>query len=75
MEKEVLSSSPWDALTGCVGMVQSCTRGGLDDIKKHFFTQSVVKQWNRLFPERWLMSQTHQCLRGTWMMPLLNTML
>ena len=30
MEREVLSSSPWYPVTGHVGMVQSCIRGGLD---------------------------------------------
>jgi len=28
MGREVLISFPWYPVTGCVGMVQSCTRGG-----------------------------------------------
>ena len=47
MEREVLSSSPWYPVTGCV--VQSCARGSLDwTLGKHFFTKRVVKHWNRL---------------------------
>ena len=30
MEREVLSSSPWDPVPGHVGTVQSCIRGGSD---------------------------------------------
>jgi len=30
VEREVLSSSPWDPVTGHVGTAQSCTKGGLD---------------------------------------------
>lgn len=28
--KTLLSSPPWDPVAGCVGMAQSCTRGGSD---------------------------------------------
>lgn len=30
MDREVLIPSPCSAVTGCVGMVQRCSRGGLD---------------------------------------------
>jgi len=45
VEREVLISSPWHLVTGRVGMVQICARGGLDWL---FFTRRVVKHWNRL---------------------------
>lgn len=30
MGREVLSSAPWDLVIGHMGMIQSCTRGGLN---------------------------------------------
>jgi len=30
MERETLTSSPWDPWTGHLAMVESCTRGGSD---------------------------------------------
>lgn len=33
---------------GCMGMVQSCTRGFRLDMKKHFATKRLVKHWKRL---------------------------
>lgn len=30
VEREVLIPSPWASVTGCMGMVQNCIRGGLD---------------------------------------------
>ena len=47
MEKEVLSSSPWDPVIGDVAMLHH-GRFRLD-IRKHFFTEGVVKYWTR-FP-------------------------
>ncbi len=47
MEREVLISSPWYPVIGCVGMVQSQEKFRLD-IRKHLFTEMVVKHWHRL---------------------------
>ena len=50
MEREVLISSPWYPVLGCMGMAQSCIpqgRFGLD-MRKHFLPERVVKPWNRL---------------------------
>lgn len=30
MERDVLSTSAWDPVAGCMGVAQSCMRGGLD---------------------------------------------
>lgn len=45
---EVLSSSPWDPGTGCLGMAQSCTGRGLDWILGSIFTKRVVRHWDGL---------------------------
>ncbi len=50
MEREAMISSPWYPVPGRVGMTQSCVhqgRFGLD-MRKHFFTERLVKPWNRL---------------------------
>lgn len=47
MEREVLISSLWDPVMGCMGMVQPCARFRLD-IRKHYFTKKIVKHRNRL---------------------------
>lgn len=47
VEREVLRSSMWDPVMGCMGMVQPCARFRLD-IRKYFFTKKIVKHWNRL---------------------------
>ena len=46
----MLIASPWYPVIGCVGMVQSSTRGG-SDIRKCFFIEVLVKHWNRLSRE------------------------
>jgi len=44
MEREMLSSSPWDPGTGCLGMVPVLSKGRFRlDIGKDFFTERVVK--------------------------------
>ena len=35
-------------VTGRGEMASNCTRGGRLDIRKNFFTERVVKHWNRL---------------------------
>lgn len=47
-EMEVLSSSAWDSVIELLAIVQSWTRRGSDGIRKHFFTERVVKHWKRL---------------------------
>lgn len=44
MKKEMLVSSSWYPVTGCMGMVQPTT-GGLEWTSGS--TKGVVKQWNR----------------------------
>jgi len=54
VESEVLSSSPWYPVTGHVGMVQSCARGGLDWTLGSI---SLPKGWSNAgtgFLKRWL---------------------
>jgi len=71
MEREVLSSSSWYPVTGCVGMVQSCTRGGLDWVSGRI---SLPRGWSDSgtgFLESWSMSQACQRLKGFRTMPLI----
>lgn len=51
-----------------VGAAQSCARESSDYMRKHFFTLSVVKHWNRP-PREVPDAHTCQCLREVWMMP------
>lgn len=44
---EVMISSPREPATEHVGMLQRCTRGGLD-IRKHLATERLIKSWNSL---------------------------
>lgn len=56
-EREVLISFPWDPLTGCVEMAQSCTRRSLDWTLGSI---SLLKSWSNSemgFLERWWMPQ------------------
>jgi len=72
MGREVLISSPWDPVTGHVGMVQSCARGGWDWT---LGSASLQREWSNTgtgFLERWSMSQACQCLRGVRTMPLIT---
>ena len=73
VEREVLISSPWDPVTGCMGMVHSCARGG-----SHWTLGSISfpRGWSNTgtgFLERWSMAQACQCLRGIWTMLLITT--
>ena len=45
MEREVLSSSPWDPVVGPVGMVQSCVREGSDMTSGSI---SLAREWPEL---------------------------
>jgi len=67
VEKEVLSSSPLCPVTGLVGMVQSCTRGGSDLPLGSISLQKT--NTGRGFLEKWSTPQACQCLRGIWTMP------
>lgn len=53
MERQRLSSDPWDPMTGHMGMAQRCIHQGRLrlDIKKHFFTKRVDKHWNKILRE------------------------
>lgn len=68
MENKVLSSSPWDPLTGHGnGPKPQCRalHGTLGSI-------SVPKGWSNTgtgFLDGWLMLQACPCLRGTWIVP------
>ena len=69
-EREVLSSSPWYPVIGCLGMAQSCIRGGLNWVLRSI---SLLSGWSNTgtgFLKRWSMLQASQCLRGIWTMPL-----
>ena len=69
MEREVLISSPWYPVTGHVGMVQSCIRGGLDWTLGSI---SLPRGWANPgigFLETWSIPQACQCLGGIWTMP------
>jgi len=72
MESEVLSSSSWDQVTGRVGMAQSCTKGGSNWTLGSI---SLPRGWSNTgtgFPEKVLMLQACQRLRGIWTMPLIT---
>ncbi|KAK4816066.1 hypothetical protein QYF61_011074 [Mycteria americana] len=61
----------WDPVTGRMGMVQSCARGGSDWTLGSI---SLPRGWSNPgtgFLERWSMPQACQCLRGIWTMPLI----
>lgn len=69
---EVLITSPWYPVTGCMGTVQSCFRGGSD---LTLASISLLIRWSDTetgFPERWLMPQVCQCFgHDIWTMPLI----
>ena len=57
VEREVLISSPWYPVIGRMGMVQRCTRGGLDGTLGSI---SLLRGWSNTgtgFLERWSMPQ------------------
>lgn len=56
-EREVLISSSWDPVTGCIWMAQSCARGALDWTLGSIY---LLKGWSNTgtgLLERWWMSQ------------------
>ena len=72
VEREVLISSAWYPVIGCVGMVQSCTREGLDWMLGSI---PLPRRWSKTgtgFLERWSIPHACQCLRGVWTMPLIT---
>jgi len=49
VNRKVLISSPCYPVTGRMGMVQSCIRGGLDwTLGSISYTERMVSHWNRL---------------------------
>ncbi|KAK4832291.1 hypothetical protein QYF61_021690 [Mycteria americana] len=56
-EREVLVSSPWYPVIGCVGMVQSCTRGGLDWTLGSIYLPRGWSHTGTGFLKRWSMPQ------------------
>ncbi|KAK4827477.1 hypothetical protein QYF61_018713 [Mycteria americana] len=55
---------------GHMGMVKSCTRGGLDQTLGSIYLPRGWSNTGTGFLERWSMPQACQCLRGIWTMPL-----
>jgi len=68
MEREVLSSSAWDTVTGHLGVVQSCVRGGLDRTLGIIYLPRGWSNTGTGFLETWLMPHACQCLKGIWTM-------
>ena len=71
MEREVLSSCPWNPVIGCIGMVQSCAKAGLAWALGNIY---LPREWSNTgtgFLERWSMPHACQCLRGIWTVPLI----
>jgi len=72
VEREAPVSSPWVPVIGHVGMVQSCTKGGLDWT---LGSLSLLRGWSNTgmdFLGRWSTPQAGQCLRGIWTMSLMT---
>ena len=68
VQREVLSSSPWDPVIWRMGAAQSCARGGSDRTLESF---SLQKGWSNPgtgFLERQLMPHASQCWKGIWTM-------
>ena len=75
MERELLISSPWDPVTGHVGIVQSCGRGDSDLVLGSI---SLTRGWSNAgtgFLERWSMPHACQCLKKRHLDSALNTRL
>lgn len=66
VEREVLSTSPGDPVTGCLAMAQSCIKVSSRWPLGNTCLLRAPSKTGRDFQERWLMRCACWCLRGFW---------